>query len=180
VLAADEEQPPARLRSNLLAAFDREAAAVRPPPRPMTPPSRAAGFFGRLWRQPAFAYGLAAALAAVALGLGAWNVSLQSRDEPALVRVFSQDGTTVRVLYIRDEQVAVLEVDMPALRPDQTYQAWKLPEGEGPPVSLGLLSNQGTFAFSADLDDARAIAISVEPAQGSAQPTTTPVVLQEL
>jgi anti-sigma-K factor RskA len=180
VLAADEERPPARLRANLLAAFDEEAAATTLPAPTAPSRSPAPGLFERLWRRPAFAYGLAAALAVVALALGVWNVSLQSRDEPALVRVFSQGGLTMRVVYLRDEQVAVLEVNLPALSAGQTYQAWKVPEGQSAPVSLGLLSNQGTFAFSTDLDDTRAIAISVEPAGGSPQPTTTPVVLQEL
>jgi anti-sigma-K factor RskA len=180
VLAAEEEEPPARLRANLLAAFDEEAS-VTTWPRPAAPGrAPAPGLFERIWRRPAFAYGIAAALAVVALGLGVWNVSLQSRSEPAVVRVFNQGGLTMRVVYLRDEQVAVLEVNMPALQPDQTYQAWKVPEGQGAPVSLGLLSNHGTFAFSTDLDDTRAIAISVEPAGGSPQPTTTPVVLQEL
>ncbi|HXH23433.1 MAG TPA: anti-sigma factor [Dehalococcoidia bacterium] len=172
-LSAEELSPPPRLKASLLDAFDREVAgralrrhATRPPlPR-------------RVLASPAFAYALAAVLAVIAVGLGAWNISLREREAPAVVRVFNQGGMSMRLVYLREEQVAVLEVNMPALRADQTYQAWKVPKS-GAPVSLGLLGNRGTFAFSASLDDATAVAISVEPAPGSLQPTTTPVIVQE-
>ena len=169
--------PPARLRSSLLSAFDREIAPAHKPAAPARQPR--AGVLGRLWRSPRFAYALAAVLAAISIGLAVWNVSLQSGREDLLVRTYDQGGMTLRVIYLEAEEVAILEVSMPALRPDQTYQAWKIPES-GAPISLGVLESQGAFAFDTSLEGIKAIAISVEPSGGSLQPTTTPVVVQEL
>ena len=176
-LDVDDVAPPARLRSSILAAFDGEIRRADKPAAPARQPR--AGVLGRLWRSPRFAYALAAVLAAISIGLVVWNVSLQSGREDLLVRTYDRGGMTLLVIYLQDEKVAILEVSMPALRPDQTYQAWKIPES-GAPISLGVLESQGAFAFDTSLEGIKAIAISVEPLGGSLQPTTAPVVVQEL
>jgi anti-sigma-K factor RskA len=65
-----------------------------------------------------------------------------------------------------------------SLPADQTYQLWFVDNGK--PVSLGLLGNApSTTAFTsrADVD---AIAISVEPRQGSTAPSQTPIAVGAL
>jgi anti-sigma-K factor RskA len=176
--AVEELTPPAGLRSSLLDAFEREAAPQRAARGPVREERPRGGFLAWL-STPRFAYGLAAALAVAVIGLAAWNVSLQSKDEGVLVRTIEQQGMSLKVLYFKDRQLAVLDVVMPALPPNRTYQAWKI-DAAGQPVSLGLLSDKGAFAFHTDLAGAQAIAISVEPPGGSAQPTTTPVLVEEL
>jgi anti-sigma-K factor RskA len=172
---AEELAPPPGLKTSLLEAFDNEVAASQGESRPG---EARAGFWQRLWRAPQLGYALAAGLAVVAIGLAAWNLSLQG-DDDLVVTSYQQGSMNLRVLYLPDEGIAVFEVSMPPLSAGRTYQAWKITEG-GAAVSLGVLSNQGTFAFESDLSDATAIAISVEPSGGSPQPTSDPVVVSEL
>jgi len=74
--------------------------------------------------------------------------------------------------------VAVFDFALPPLPANQTYQAWQI--AGGTPVSLGLMSgNAGIAAFEVDLSNASAVAISVEPAGGSTQPTNV-VLVSEL
>jgi anti-sigma-K factor RskA len=171
---ADETPPPDRLRAGLLEAFDREAGVAASPDKP----AAAGSPLQRLWRAPQLGYALAAALAIVALGLFAWNLSLQG-DDDLVVTSIRQGDLDLRVLYLADDGIAVLDLSMPPLSADRTYQAWKITE-DGRAVSLGVVRNQGTFAFESDLSDAAAIAISVEPSGGSPQPTSDPIVVSEL
>ena len=182
-VAAGPVEPPAGLRASLLEAFDREvagnAAAARPTPRP-TPLHRG--------RQPArtrllslagFGYAIAAALLVVAAGLGAWGLSRGGGDSGVVLASTTEGGHSLQVTYIKDEHLAVLDVDLPAPPEGRTYQAWQIVDGS--PVSVGVLNtHSGQVAFSADLDGASAIALSVEPLGGSAAPTTTPILVTAL
>ncbi len=179
VLTAEPVAPPARLRRNLLAAFDAEAVAAPSRPRTQAPSAAKAGIFARLWGSPRLGYGLAAALAIAVIGLFAWNLSLQSAGGDAVVHTLRQGNVELRVVYLKEEKLAVIDVTMPPLSADKTYQAWKITR-RGAPESIGLLQDHGAQAFRTDLSGATAIAISVEPAGGSPQPTTTPVVVREL
>ena len=209
----DDARPPERLRSELLAAFDREsgerssrASQDRSPlvlrqaqderrgraqderkgaqdERDLAETSSAAGE-RRPWtrRLPAgFGYGLAAALAVIALGLGAWNLSLQDDDEGRVIQSAAQsDGARLQVVYVPEQTLALLDVSLPPLPAGQVYQAWQL-SPQGSPVSLGVLArSDGPNAFRADLSGASAVAISVEPFGGSVQPTTTPLLVSKL
>jgi anti-sigma-K factor RskA len=173
----EEQNPPERLRRSLLQAFDR-ATSVTARVSGHGAGSRS-GLFGWLGRAPRPAYGLAAALAIAVIGLAAWNLSLRSASDAVTVRSIAEDGMSLRVVYLKDQQIAVLDVKMPSLGGNKAYQAWKI-DNAGTPSSLGLVAESGSFAFHADLSDARAIAISVEPPGGSAQPTTAPVLVEEL
>jgi anti-sigma-K factor RskA len=173
------QTPPPALRESLLRAFDAAVTGQEPSPAPALP-SRpaAAGQARRLgWlRRPALAYGMAAVLLAAVLGLVLWNVSLRSEGD-LMVSHAVVDDRSLRVVYVPDEEVAVLEVSLPPPPRGQVYQAWHITAGE--PVSLGLVVNQGTAAFAADLSGASAVAISLEPPGGSQAPTSDPVVVTE-
>jgi anti-sigma-K factor RskA len=172
-LAIEEEAPPPDLRASVLASF---AATLNGRPS-LEEESQARRSILNNFRLPAFAYALAAALLVLAGGLTAWNLSLQD-DESIISRSVEQDGLQLRVLYLPGERLAVIRLDMPALAPDRTYQAWGITDTG--PFSLGVLQNRGSFVVEADLSRANAIAISVEPAGGSSLPTTTPVVVLEI
>ncbi|OLV17554.1 anti-sigma factor domain-containing protein [Deinococcus marmoris] len=58
----------------------------------------------------------------------------------------------------------------------QVYQLWKI-EGQTP-VSLGVIDGQGKLVQ--DAPNGLTLAVSVEPPGGSAQPTTTPILVQQL
>lgn len=72
-------------------------------------------------------------------------------------------------------------VDVPAPKAGRTLQLWIVPKGGGNPVSAGVFGPQlnGQVLLIAETrlqpGDAAALAISDEPAGGSAQPTTKPV-----
>ena len=72
--------------------------------------------------------------------------------------------------------------DLPALASDKVYQAWlidtkgtKIPAGVFVPSPTGEALVQATYALGAN--DLAAIAVTVEPTGGSAQPTTTPIIV---
>jgi anti-sigma-K factor RskA len=125
-------------------------------------------------RAPAFAYGLAAAFLVIALGLG---TLLLTQNDAGTVRELSvvQNGLRLEMVYEPDDQQATIHVELPPLPANQTYQAWQI-TGAGA-VSLGIIGNAATETVNADLSNATAIAISVEPSQGSPQPTTEPILV---
>ncbi len=65
---------------------------------------------------------------------------------------------------------------LPDPGPGKTYQMWFVPP-QGAPVSAGLLSGTAPVLLEGGGQDAAAVALSVEPAGGSPQPTTTPVLV---
>ena len=176
-LAVEEREPPPELRARLLQAFDAEVAtsqASRPPTARQSAPPR------RLWAlKPSFGYLAAAALALVVLGLSAWNVALQlSGDGDAtMVTQFVGAAGGGQVLYLEDDRIVVLTIELPEPPVGRVYQAWGIYESG--PVSLGLVPSQGVTAIRANLADASAIAISEEPTGGSLQPTTDPLVVAQ-
>jgi anti-sigma-K factor RskA len=129
-------------------------------------------------KAPSFAYGLAAALLVIAAGLGIWGLARDDDQPEVVVRSVQTADQKLEFAYFPQHQVAVFDFVLPPLAPNQTYQAWQI--AGGTPVSLGLMSgNTGIAAFEADLSKASAVAISVEPAGGSQQPTNV-VLVSEL
>jgi anti-sigma-K factor RskA len=177
-VAIDPVAPPSRLRSDLLRSFDVEVAAPTAGLEEPVAPARAGVW--RLFRSTGFAYGLAAALVAISVGLGVLALTAGDDDAGVTRIAVSQGGASMRVVYEHDSHLGLLQVDLPQLAPGRAYQAWFIPS-QGNPVSMGVLSsNQGPMAFNVDLSNATALAISVEPAGGSPQPTTTPILVAEL
>jgi anti-sigma-K factor RskA len=183
-LAVGPVEPPPSLRSSLLDAFDREVAgpAVAPVALPQAAPAPTNGArpsAQRGWFSTAsLGYALAAALLLVAIGVGAWGLS-RGGDDQVTVVASSEGANSLQLTYLEDRQIALLEVDLSAPPAGQAYQAWQIVDGA--PVSIGVLNtNSGRVAFSTDLGDASAIALSVEPMGGSAAPTTTPILMTAL
>ena len=177
-LAVEEREPPRELRARLLQAFDAEVATSQgsqPTTARQTTPSQ------RLHAlRPSFGYLAAAALALVIFGLTAWNIALQFGDGGDATMVTQLVGAAGggQVLYLEDDRIVVLAIELPQPPVGRAYQAWGIYESG--PVSLGLVPSEGVTAFRADLSDARAIAISEEPDGGSLQPTTEPLVVAQL
>jgi anti-sigma-K factor RskA len=179
-LSVEPVDPPPGLKESLLRAFDEDVAA------PVTTPeqiSRRRPERGErsILGGPAFAYAVAAAMLALAIGLGAWGLSRNGSGgaEDVVVAQSSQGGASMQVTYVPSEQVAVMDVELPQLPSGRVYQAWRI-DGSTP-VSLGVLStNSGSIAMHADLEGATAIALSVEPTGGSVAPTTNPFLVASL
>ena len=187
-VAATPVEPPAALRTSLLEAFEREVAGVESPaaesapalrpaaaPRPAVLPKPRPWFLGG-----GFGYALAAALLVVAIGLGAWGISRGGGSSDNVVLATTTQGAdSLQVTYVHDQHLAVLNVSLEAPPEGHTYQAWQIVDGA--PVSVGVLdTHNGQVAFSADLDRASAVALSVEPDGGSTAPTTTPILVTAL
>ena len=184
-VAVGPVEPPASLRSSLLDAFDREVTGNATPSAPpsasaLTPIRRAPRHERpRLLSYAGFGYALAAALLVVAVGLGAWGLSREGSDTSIVTASAGEAGHSMQLTYVKDEHIAILDVELAPPPEGQTYQAWQIVDGA--PVSLGVLNtHSGRLAFSSDLDSASAIALSVEPAGGSPAPTTTPILLTPL
>jgi anti-sigma-K factor RskA len=199
------EQPPESLRRKVMAQV---VVTRQDPPggRPGEAPIRAsARVEGTGWRVRLTATAAAvAAAAAVVLGVVAVRTG-HERDaaQAQLARIQAQyapvaqlgaapdargsfgtgvQGGTAFVLASQELDKAVLLVSgLPTAPAGRTYQAWLI--GNGRPRSVGLVgwgaSTQAPLEFGG-LGGAAKVGLTIEPAGGSPQPTTTPVVLFDL
>ncbi|MFC4612902.1 anti-sigma factor domain-containing protein [Streptomyces maoxianensis] len=89
------------------------------------------------------------------------------------------DGSVATVAVSRSQDAAALVVSgLPELPTDKAYQAWFIDRG-GNPVPAGLLgrdAGQQLTLLDRPVGEATAVALTVEPAGGSPQPTTVPLV----
>ncbi len=182
--AATEMEPPPGLKARLMGAIRQEAA-----PAAERASREAHGSWLRRWLSPpARPYLLAAALAIAVAVLAGWNVYLQTSDDGGqnvtFVRTLTDGGAAAgRILYVQEEQLAVITVqDLAPLADDKTYQVWAISGGAATGIGLFNTSDSGeaSAAIQFDLSDAEVVAITVEPAGGSPQPTTEPVLEAEL
>lgn len=133
----------------------------------------------------------AAAAAAVLLLAQPWqDPGLSERDQAvAIEQVLGQEGArqetapvagggTVEVARAPSGQTVLAARGLPVPDGDRVYQLWTL-EGEQAPRSAGLLDlDEGRALVRLDdVPDTAALAVTVEPAGGSAAPTTDPVVV---
>jgi anti-sigma-K factor RskA len=85
-------------------------------------------------------------------------------------------------VFVNPRGVLLIASNLPALPAGKTYEMWVIPKGGTPrPAGLFQSDTSGT-AFHIqqeplDLTTTGAVAVSVEPEAGSAQPTTTPIIV---
>jgi anti-sigma-K factor RskA len=191
-LAPPEHEPPADLRRRLMEVVESEATAPEP-----TQPSESS-WFGWLGDFRNVALGAAALLV---VGLLSWNVLLQqdvrnlrgeveeagTADQSQEARVielggtWAEQGVRAEVTTLEDDRAILVVEDMPSMPENRTGQVWVIDDDK--PQPSGLLAPSGdTVAapITIPLEDADAIAVTVEPAGGSDQPTSDPVLVQEL
>lgn len=162
--------PPPALRERIL----RDARAERPS---NVVPLR------RRWTIPLAASATLAAAAAVALAI--WAVSLQqSRDDlrealrivgdPKAQRV---DGRLATVYVAPDGKAALVE-RLPGVATGKTYEAWVIRGGRARPA--GIFDGRGTVvALEHQVAPGDVVGISIEPAGGSEELTTSPLFTAE-
>ena len=180
-LAAPDAEPPSALKARIMDIVYKESAhAFEAAPRR----SILEWLKGLIPQRLAPAPALAGVLAVVVLGLLVWNVSLQAGDDGTIERQFSAVGAARgSITYLPEQEIAVLAVEnMEPLPTSQTYQVWTI--SNGATTSAGFLnvsdSGRGASTISGHLSDGEIIAVTIEPAGGSAQPTTTPVLEAEV
>lgn len=191
-LAPPEQDPPADLRRRLMQVVESEATSPEPAERSESP------WFGWLWDFRNVALGAAALLV---VGLLSWNVLLQGNvqdlrgeveeartadraqetREIELGGTWAEQGARAEVTAIEDDRAILVVEDMPSMPENRTGQVWVIHDDE--PEPSGLLEQSGDTAaapITISLKDADAIAVTVEPAGGSDEPTSDPVLVQEL
>ncbi|MBV8177671.1 MAG: anti-sigma factor [Mycobacterium sp.] len=164
VSAATAAEPPTRLRTAVLAAVQPDVARRY------------------RWRTE-----LLAAAAAIVVGLAAFGAGIALRPSPTPtmaeqimaapdVRTVSGQlaGGTATVLFSRDKNAGVLVMnDVPPPSQGTVYQMWLI--GDKGPTSAGTMNTAAVAPSTTDmltnLGNSSALAFTVEPGNGSPQPT---------
>lgn len=198
--AAQEEAPPASMRAAVLDEIDRTRQE-----RPVAPPIDLSNArLRRSWSSGSWqqrVLGAAAAVLAVALvGMGVVVSTLNDRlgDMEARSQVVQEllaapdsqtvtmngpGDSTARVLLSRQVGQAVMFGHGMAPAPaGHDYELWFIHEDAFVAAGLLTVHEDGTVSHTADgdLEGVVALGVTVEPAGGSPQPTTDPVMLAEL
>lgn len=101
------------------------------------------------------------------------DVTFGETEKPSKGRVFVSPG----------KGVVFIGASLPSLDAGKTFELWIIP-AKGNPVPAGLFQSQpdatAVFVRPGPVENAAAIAVTVEPAGGSAQPTTTPFIVTKL
>ncbi|MEV7443894.1 anti-sigma factor [Streptomyces sp. NPDC091204] len=194
--AAAAHTPPASMKQRTMASVD----GVRQLP-PRVPTASPRSFRGTL-RRKAVPLALAVSLAAAAsfAGLAAWqsqqNRQLEERARQSEQRLdtvgsvlAAPDARTVHgragngalttvVASDRQNRAVFTATGLPAPATGKTYQLWLDHDGTMRPA--GFIRQDGTVLLDGDAAGARAVGLTLEPAGGSPQPTTTPLLLMAL
>jgi len=167
--AAPPAAPPPDLRSRILTAVEPvvEAPAVAEPT-----PSRAP----RRSRWPRIAQVAAPVLAAIAVALGLWNISL--RNDLNGTRGQLAGGTVVHLAsvgnVVTQDGRSTLYADLRPAPEGKTYQAWVIRAGR--PLPAGTFGGGRTeLNLSQHVVRGDILAVTIEPAGGSSKPTTKPI-----
>lgn len=195
---ADPVGAPASLKNKVMADYRAGAGAAVWQPAPVAAPRAAPG------RASWLGWAAAAAAVLVIAVLGGWGYVNQARADAdaqraqefaQAIEVMSSPGSSVALLHGTGSAAdatgfAALDasgagymvlVNLPAAGAGQTYQAWYIADGR--PSSAGLLTVDGQgFAFLAlpGQPGTSVIAMTVEPAGGSDQPTSNPILAGDL
>jgi anti-sigma-K factor RskA len=193
---ADSIPAPAGLRARVLGAIEQESATRQSAPRSIGDAPRKGAEARVLWRPTnirnfSTAWGaIAAALVITVGGLLAWNLVLQNRSGASVERLASRATTVATlkqasggvggtVVYFGDDKKAlVVSGALAPLDSTKTYQMWAV--GGAQPTSIGVMNAGlgGTITAVVPFDATRTgtLAITIEPAGGSTQPTTAPIL----
>ena len=97
--------------------------------------------------------------------------------------VFGEPAARGRVFVSPGKGVVLIAAHLPPLDSKKTFELWVLP-ATGNPIPAGLFrSNEDSsaiFVRPGPIDNATAVAVTVEPEGGSPQPTTTPFIVAKL
>ncbi len=193
--------PPVQLRSRVRAAV---AVTRQDPPLAHGPAHRVARRGFRAWGLrgglPRLATAVAAVAVAVAAALGIVQATTQHRldqargeiqsaaavlaapDARLTVRATTAGGTATVVSSQSRHAMIISTVGLPALHGGRVYEVWFMAPGRIRPAGLLPAPAAGRTAplLAAGLTAADRVGVSVEPAGGTRQPTTTPILVMTL
>jgi anti-sigma factor RsiW len=108
----------------------------------------------------------------------ALSVVLSAPKVQVLSQVSAKGGTAIVVLAAERHELAVVTTGLPALPAGKVYQLWLISKAKT--VSAGLLpqakSGQTPAVLATGAVKGDALGLTIEPAPGSAQPSTKPIV----
>ena len=181
-LAPQEYEPSPELRRHLLNRISSPPVATPA----ADPSSRRAGLW-RLFGPSGLA--TAAVLALVTVGMFVWNAALQEENQTlqgelqgqqtyALEGTGAAQGVQGEVVRLGDERAVLIAEDLPSPPEGETYEAWILREDVPEPAGLFEPDDAGVAAapIEGSIEDADAVAVTVEPSGGSSSPTSDPLV----
>jgi anti-sigma-K factor RskA len=174
--------PPAALKARVLTAADRTAQR---PPKVVGLGEGEPGR-GRRWL-PRLAAAAAAAVVVVGAAVGIGQIAGEDGTslQAGVVQVFEAEDAHTAEVDTSHGAVRVatspargeMAVDTSGLQPldsEHVYQLWSI--ADGTPTSVGVLDDPGEGASMEMPATGTQVAITVEPAGGSEQPTTDPIV----
>ncbi|MEU8762867.1 anti-sigma factor [Streptomyces sp. NPDC048659] len=194
--AAVSETPPAAVKAQVMVAID----GVRQLP-PRIPAPSVTPAFGGFLRRRAVSWAVAASVVAAALGgvavwqaqngqelkqqaeqaqqqIDAVNAVLAAPDAHTVHGKTANGALTTVVSSAQRDQAVFTAANLPAPGAGKTYQLWLDHNGTMRPA--GLIEHDGTVVLAGNPADAVAVGLTLEPAGGSPQPTTTPLLLLAL
>lgn len=182
-LVPAEYEPPAKARRDLMRIVNSEAGNERTGQSSAL--SKLRGYLSLRTLAPA-------AMAVIVVALLGWNVllqgevqnlqgDLQKRQTFAMQGSGTASDTNAEVVKLENGQSIVVAENMPSTPGDKTMQIWVI-KGETPQPAGTFKPGSGSVATSIDgsLEKADVIAITVEPAGGSDEPTSEPVLQTSL
>lgn len=102
--------------------------------------------------------------------------AIMSADDASHLAVPAEHGGSLEVMYSRGEQAMIVQpVGLPELPQDETYQLWMIDESGA--ASAGVLEDPAApMMHPGGIPEGSSLGLSIEPAGGSAQPSTVVAV----
>jgi anti-sigma-K factor RskA len=190
--SAHEQEPSPALRRRIMDVVEAEAEPRR---------DRRRSLFARLGDYLGARSLALGAAALLVIGLLSWNVLLQDQvqdlrgqvqDAQAGSKVqqnqtielqgsWAEQGAHAELASIDNNHMILVAKNMPSVPDNRTCQIWVIHDDV--PQPGGLFKPDGNMtatAITSSIKKADAIAVTVEPAEGSKKPTTNPVLITEL
>ncbi len=189
-LSAQEHEPAPELRRRIMETVEAEAAHPRASRR---------SWLAGLWEVLGARDLALAAATMLVIGLFSWSMLLQGEVRDLQGRVQSlqsqpqapqmialggpgtEQGVRAELVTIEDDRAVLMAEDMPPAPEGKTYQIWVI-KGDSPQPSGLFESEGGSIAAVVEkpVEEADAVAVTVEPEGGSKKPTTEPMLVGEV
>jgi anti-sigma-K factor RskA len=181
-LSPQEYEPSPKLRRDLM-----NRISSSPDATPAADPSPHQNGLWRVFGPGGLA--AAAVLAFVAIGMFAWNATLQEENQALQgelqgQQTYALEGTGAaqevrgEVVRLGDERAVLVAEDLPSPSEGETYETWILREDVPEPAGLFEPDDAGVAAapIEGSIEGADAVAVTVEPSGGSSSPTSDPLI----
>jgi anti-sigma-K factor RskA len=159
--AAPPLAPPAELRGRILDA----ARADRPGVVPLRP----------RWAYPVAAVAAVAACAAIALGIYAASLKSQLDSRAQALHTLTLNGAAGSVVVGHRGDAALVVSGLRPAPAGKTYEVWVIRGGTANPAGL-FRGTPATVHLTRRVPAGSVVGVTLEPAGGSARPTSAPVV----